>query len=152
MKFLLLKLLELSLQAGVLTLAILLVRLVLKKLPAKYLCVLWAVVALRLLIPVSFESGFGLMPSLSSFTGMPQQKAEIDWTESDYYIGETTSSADEIDYYITIIEEELVLNRGEANTDREPLDSGGESEQYVVFASPTPVPEGLAGVVSELNY
>ena len=48
MKFLLLKLLELSLQAGVLTLAILLVRLVFKKLPAKYLCVLWAIVAARL--------------------------------------------------------------------------------------------------------
>ena len=54
MKFLLLKLLELSLQAGVLTLAILLVRLVFKKLPAKYLCILWAIVAARLIVPVSF--------------------------------------------------------------------------------------------------
>lgn len=152
MKLLLLKLLELSLQAGVLTLAILLVRLVFKKLPAKYLCILWAIVAARLIVPVSFESGFGVMPSLSSFTGMPQQNAGVDWTESDYYIGETTTSADEVDYYITIIDEELVLNRGETNTDREPLDSGGETDQYVVFASPTPVPEGLAGVVSELNY
>lgn len=153
MKFLLLKLLELSLQAGVLTLAILLVRLVFKKLPAKYLCILWAIVAARLIVPVSFESGFGLMPSLSSFTGKSEKNAENDWTESDYYIGEkTTSTADEIDYYITIIDEELKLTMGEANTDREPLDSGGESDQYVVFASPTPVPEGFAGVVSELNY
>ena len=152
MKFLLLKLLELSLQAGLLTLAILLVRLVFKKLPAKYLCILWAIVAARLIVPVSFESGFGLMPSLAAFTGISQKDADVDWTESDYYIGETISAADEIDYYITIIDEELSLVKGEPNTDRKEIDSQGPTDSYMVTASPTPVPEGLAGVVAELNY
>ena len=152
MKLFLLKLLELSLQAGLLTLAIILVRMVFKKLPAKYLCILWAVVAARLIVPVSFETGFGLMPSLSSFTGVPQQNAGNNRTESDYYIGETTSSADEIDYYITIIDEKLSLVRGEPNTERQEIDSQGPTDYYMVSASPTPVPEGIAGVVSELNY
>lgn len=152
MKLFLLKLLELSLQAGLLTLAILLVRLVFKKLPAKYLCILWAVVAARLIVPVSFETGFGLMPSLSSFTGVPQQNAANNRTESDYYIGETTSSADEIDYYITIIDEKLSLVRGEPNTERQEIDSQGPTDYYMVSASPTPIPKGLTGVVSELNY
>lgn len=159
MKFLLLKLLELSLQAGLLTIVILLVRLVFKKLPAKYLCILWAVVAARLIIPVSYESGFGLMPSLSSFTGRSSQEAVYESFEeeseyrskSDYYIGEI-SSGDETDYYITITEEELRQDMDKTDTHRKPMDSGGESDHYIVTVSPTPVPEGIAGIVSEVNY
>ena len=62
----LLKLLELSLQAGALTLGILLVRLVFRKLPAKYFCLLWAIVAVRLVVPFSFETGFAWAPNLQT--------------------------------------------------------------------------------------
>lgn len=146
----LLKLLELSLQAGLLILAILLVRQVFKKLPAKYLCLLWAVVALRLMIPVSFESAFGLMPS---FTPKAEDKtkeihvtlieeAEYDYNgnllwessgdgrqeEVDYYLGEAGVSSDETDYYISMMESSIVA-----------------------MISPTPVPEGVSGVVFQMS-
>ena len=62
----LLKLLELSLQAGALTLGILFVRLVFRKLPAKYFCLLWAIVAVRLVVPFSFETGFAWAPNLQT--------------------------------------------------------------------------------------
>lgn len=62
----LLKLLELSLQAGALILAILLIRAIFRKFPAKYLCVLWMIVAVRLIIPVSIESSMALMRSVES--------------------------------------------------------------------------------------
>ena len=171
----LLKLLELSLQAGLLTVAILLVRLVFKKLPAKYLCVLWAIVAIRLLIPMSLESGFAIMPNMESLLSDKEEKniygvlvekhvydeegnliehsSGIDSDgEADYYIGESSSTADEIDYYITIIDEKVSLVKGEPNTDRQEIDSQGPTDDYMVTASPTPIPEGIAGVMSQVSY
>ncbi|MBQ6551105.1 MAG: hypothetical protein IJL78_06840 [Lachnospiraceae bacterium] len=57
-----LKLLNLSLHAGWLILAVVLVRFFLKKAPRKVMCVLWALVALRLILPFSLESAFSLIP------------------------------------------------------------------------------------------
>lgn len=58
-----LKLLNLSIGAGWLVLAILCLRLVLKKAPKWVNCALWALVGLRLVFPVSIESVFSLIPS-----------------------------------------------------------------------------------------
>ena len=86
----LLKLLELSLQAGALVLAVLLVRLVFRRIPAKYVCILWLIVAARLVIPFSMESSFAPMRSLDSLLAekwtayyYPQEKqsAELDAAE-----------------------------------------------------------------------
>lgn len=51
------KLLNMSFAAGVLTVVVLLLRLCLKKAPRKLVCVLWALVGLRLLCPFSVSSG-----------------------------------------------------------------------------------------------
>ena len=58
-----LKILNMSLSASWVVGAVLLLRLLLRKAPKWTRCLLWGVVALRLLIPFSFESSFSLLPS-----------------------------------------------------------------------------------------
>ncbi len=58
-----LKILNLSYSASWLILAIALVRLFIKKAPRWITCLLWALVALRLLMPFSLESAVSLLPS-----------------------------------------------------------------------------------------
>ena len=58
-----LKLLNLSITASWLILAVILVRFLLKKAPKWISCVLWALVAVRLVCPFSLESALSLIPS-----------------------------------------------------------------------------------------
>ena len=57
------KLLNLSISAGMLVLLVFAFRLFLKRYSRRAACLLWIVVALRLIIPFSFESRFSIMPS-----------------------------------------------------------------------------------------
>lgn len=63
MSELFLELLNLSIMAGWLILAVLVVRLCLKKAPKYIRCILWGLVGLRLMFPFSIESIFSLLPS-----------------------------------------------------------------------------------------
>lgn len=63
MEALFLKLVNMSINASWLVLAVLVLRFVLRKAPKSILCSLWAMVALRLMLPVSFKSIFSLIPS-----------------------------------------------------------------------------------------
>ena len=58
-----LKVLNISITAGWLVLAVVVLRLVLKKAPKWACCLLWGLVALRLLLPFTIESRFSLLPS-----------------------------------------------------------------------------------------
>lgn len=58
-----LKLLNMSITAGWLILAVLCVRLLFRKMPKWINCLLWGVVAVRLLFPFSIESAYSLQPS-----------------------------------------------------------------------------------------
>ncbi|MBQ9134220.1 MAG: hypothetical protein IJX64_06785 [Clostridia bacterium] len=58
-----LKLLNMSITASWLVLAVVVLRLLLKKAPKAITCALWALVAIRLLCPFSIESMFSLIPS-----------------------------------------------------------------------------------------
>ena len=58
-----LKLLNMSITAGWLCLAVVLLRFVLKKAPKAIVCTLWALVAIRLVLPFSIESVVSLIPS-----------------------------------------------------------------------------------------
>ena len=58
-----LKVVNMSIAASFLILAVILVRLVFKKAPKWIVCILWGCVALRLLFPFSIESAFSLLPS-----------------------------------------------------------------------------------------
>ncbi len=64
-------LLEMSVMAGAIVLAVLVLRLLLRKAPRWCVCLLWAVVALRLVCPVTFETPVGLMPT-PEFTAVEQ--------------------------------------------------------------------------------
>ena len=58
-----LRLVSMSLSAGWLVLAVLLLRLLLKKAPRRIVCLLWALVALRLVVPAQISWRASLMPS-----------------------------------------------------------------------------------------
>lgn len=72
------KLLNMSIVAGWLVIAILLLRLVLRKAPHWIFCVLWAFVALRLLLPFSVQSKTSAVPSVETvppeivYTNLPE--------------------------------------------------------------------------------
>lgn len=58
-----LRVLNQSLAAGWLILAVIVLRLILKKAPKWITCILWALVAVRLFLPFTLESAFSLIPS-----------------------------------------------------------------------------------------
>ncbi len=58
-----LKLLNMSITAGWIVLAVMLLRLLLRKMPKQFTCMLWGLVGLRLILPFSPESIFSLIPS-----------------------------------------------------------------------------------------
>ncbi len=63
MDALLLKLMNLSIAAGWLILAVILLRLIFRKMPKWCCCLLWSLVALRLLCPFTIESNLSVQPS-----------------------------------------------------------------------------------------
>ena len=64
-----LKLVNMSITASWLVLAVIGARLVLKKAPRALHCALWALVALRLVCPFSFESALSLIPRAEPVSG-----------------------------------------------------------------------------------
>ena len=60
------KLLNMSIAASWLVIAILILRLVLRRVPKAIICVLWAFVAIRLICPVAVESELSLVPSVDT--------------------------------------------------------------------------------------
>ncbi|MBO4415664.1 MAG: M56 family metallopeptidase [Lachnospiraceae bacterium] len=63
MESLFIKLVNMSITAGLLVLVVAAVRLVFRKVPRWIYCILWGLVAVRLIVPVSFESRLSLVPS-----------------------------------------------------------------------------------------
>ena len=62
------KVLEMSMAAVLLIVAVALLRIPLKKAPKWFMGVLWTIVALRLLVPIQIESGLGFMPDFGQVT------------------------------------------------------------------------------------
>lgn len=62
-----LKVLNMSIAASWLILAVVLIRFLLKRAPKWTVVLLWGVVALRLAVPFSFESAWSLIPSAETF-------------------------------------------------------------------------------------
>ena len=58
-----LKLLNMSITAGWIILAVFVLRLLLRRMPKRFICAFWAIAAVRLVCPLSFESAFSLIPS-----------------------------------------------------------------------------------------
>ena len=60
------KLVSISIVANWLILAVILLRVLLKKIPRWIICILWALVAVRLVFPFSIESPVSLIPETTS--------------------------------------------------------------------------------------
>ena len=131
-----LRIVELSWQAGVLALAVMLARLALRRAPKWAACLLWALVAVRLVLPFSLQSPVSL------------QAAQSPVTAALYELPQTQEAAQKTDE---------VLSGGSA----EPLMPLPPTE--VVTAQPVPAPKPvmtvsllaaiwLAGVVMMLTY
>ena len=56
-----------SITASYIIIAVILVRAIFKKIPRKFVCILWAIAGLRLVMPFSIESAFSLIPSAQTF-------------------------------------------------------------------------------------
>lgn len=131
-----LRIVELSWQAGVLALAVMLARLALRRAPKWAVCLLWALVAVRLVLPFSLQSPVSLQAAQSPVTAVL------------YELPQTQEAAQKTDE---------VLSGGSA----EPLMPLAPTE--VVTAQPVPAPKPamtvsllaaiwLAGVVMMLTY
>ena len=66
-----LRLLNMSISAGWIVLAVLVLRLLLKKAPKRITVLLWAIVAVRLICPLSIESAMSLVPSRETVSYTP---------------------------------------------------------------------------------
>ena len=64
-------LLNISVTAGYIILAALLVRMIFRNMPRKYVCLLWGIAGIRLVLPFSIESALSLVPSRETFTVDP---------------------------------------------------------------------------------
>lgn len=67
------KLLNMSMSAGILVIAVVMLRVLLKKVPKKYICILWALVALRLICPISISSSLSVFNLLHVGTDVTGQ-------------------------------------------------------------------------------
>lgn len=82
----LLTLLNMSVVSSLLILAVIILRLVFKKAPKAIICVLWALVGLRLICPFSFESRLSLVPEAKPVTYIAEH-SDID-KPVEAYVGE----------------------------------------------------------------
>ncbi len=110
-----LTLLHMSLAASALVVVVVLLRLLLKRAPKAIHCALWAMVALRLLLPFSLESSFSLIPQ-----EVAERELLTEW--QDDYVGD-----------VTVIYDDSALYQDAVAAGREPF-ADGEGGYYVVTA------------------
>ncbi len=72
-----LKLLNMSITAGWLILAVICIRLIFKKIPKWVICLLWGFVAIRLICPFSIESRFSILPSTEPIRSSTVVEGEV---------------------------------------------------------------------------
>ena len=110
-----LTLLHMSLAASALVVVVVVLRLLLKRAPKAIHCALWAMVALRLLLPFSVESSFSLIPQ-----DVADRELLTEW--QDDYVGD-----------VTVIYDDSALYQDAVAAGREPF-ADGEGGYYVVTA------------------
>lgn len=72
-------LLTASIHGSVVILVVMLLRLLLKKTPRKYICFLWMLAGIRLLMPISVQSAFSLQPTSIRLPAISSQLVWIVW-------------------------------------------------------------------------
>lgn len=79
MEMVLERLMEISRDAAIMIAAVFLIRLCFRRMPKRFLCVLWCLVGARLLLPVTIESSFGLLPSRDKGSILTESGTSFDW-------------------------------------------------------------------------
>ena len=77
-----LQLLNMSISASWLALAVIVLRFAMKKAPKWITCALWAMVAVRLVLPFSFESIFSLIPESVSSGQVVENISDTYWGDT----------------------------------------------------------------------
>lgn len=105
MTALFLKLLNMSIVASWIILVLLLLRPLLKKAPKWIVCLMWAIVGIRLLVPISFESAFSLLPTAEP---IPEDILEQSDTAGDVSVKGVISIIGEGDAPILSVSQEAI--------------------------------------------
>ena len=87
MSYFFLELLKLSVSASFLIVAVILLRLLMRKSPKSVYCILWALVGIRLICPFYFESRFSVIPKeevipINTILTIPNTRNELDFTNT----------------------------------------------------------------------
>lgn len=98
--------LNISITASYIIVAVILLRLIFRKIPKKFFCILWAIAGIRLVIPFSIESVFSLIPSAETVpqdivfsqnpaiqSGIPVLNSTVNTIISDTFAPDVTASA-----------------------------------------------------------
>ncbi len=111
-----LKLFNMSISTGWLIIVVILFRLFLKKVPRWIICILWAIAAIRLICPFSFESSFSLIPSTETIkpdvvqyeqkplinSGIPLINNTLNPIISESFVSDSSDSVNPLQIYIFI--------------------------------------------------
>ena len=132
MSALFLKILSMSLAASFLILAAIIARFVLKKAPKWVTCILWALVAVRLVIPFSLESGLSLVPG-----DIGDGTAVENWAGS--YVGEVEYVYEDDPHYADAVASGAVPATGDDGRSYAVTGSGGLTPPVTVGTGIVPV-------------
>ena len=103
MEALFIKIVNMSIAASWLILVVMVLRLLLKKAPKAISCVLWGMVALRLILPFSFESVMSLIPSAETVPEQTVNQVTLTEINSGFTVIDTP-----VNEYLTSYNEELI--------------------------------------------
>lgn len=103
-----LELLNMSLVASLLIVAVIILRLVFRKAPKAIICVLWALVGLRLVCPFSFESKLSLVPESELVTYISEQSENSDAVKDFEKVTRSVVSYDAPDGSVVVATKESV--------------------------------------------
>ena len=104
-----------SIAASYLIIAVMIARVLLKKVPKSIYCILWLLVGIRLIMPFSFVSAFSLIPSGAQVRGNITQFMGNDAAEEGYQAVIDMASPDNAEY----INEEMIRAIGNQNDSAE---------------------------------
>lgn len=128
MTSLFIKILNLSISAGMLILLVFVLRFILKRTSRRATCLLWVVVGLRLVIPFSFESSLSIMPS-GDFVKLETapEAVEVAYTGNENIIG---GQSHKITLYTTTTDDNSEIDYNIDSSQNTDLESGKNNLEY----------------------
>ena len=108
--------LNISITASYIILAVIFVRCLFPKIPRKFICILWAIAGIRLVLPFSIESIFSLIPSAETvppdiamsqnpaiYSGIPMVNSVVNPVISEVFTPDTSYSVNPLQVLTGIV-------------------------------------------------